>query len=66
MLNELDLLEKFRTKGLDFKIHKHEALFTVEDSESLRGEIYGSHTKNLFLKNKKGNFYLFSCDENAQ
>ena len=26
----------------------------------------GAHTKNLFLKNKKNNFFLFSCDENAK
>ena len=65
MLIERDLLELLRSKGLDFQIHKHEPLFTVEDSEKLRGEISGAHTKNLFLKNKKDNFFLFSCDENA-
>ena len=32
------------------------ALFTVEDSNKLRGEIKGSHSKNLFLKNKKNKF----------
>ena len=25
----------------------------------------GAHTKNLFLKNKKNQFVLFSCDENS-
>ena len=65
MLTETDLLSLIRAKGLDIQIHKHEALFTVEDSENLRGKIDGCHTKNLFLKNKKGNFFLFSCDENA-
>ena len=49
-----------------FQIHDHDPLFTVEDSESLRGEIKGAHTKNLFLKNKKNNFFLFSCEENAK
>ena len=65
MLNEPDLLELLKEKGVDFQIHNHEPLFTVEDSEKLRGEIIGAHTKNLFLKNKKGDFFLFSCDENA-
>tara|TARA_A100001011_G_scaffold400732_1_gene518083 strand:+ start:14496 stop:15008 length:513 start_codon:yes stop_codon:yes gene_type:complete len=65
MLIERDLLELLRSKGLDFQIHNHEPLFTVEDSEKLRGEISGAHTKNLFLKDKKDNFFLFSCDENA-
>tara|TARA_Y100000741_G_scaffold361751_1_gene346280 strand:+ start:618 stop:1133 length:516 start_codon:yes stop_codon:yes gene_type:complete len=66
MLSKSDLLELLRAKGLDFQIHDHKPLFTVEDSEKLRGEIDGSHTKNLFLKNKKNKFFLFSCDENAQ
>ena len=30
---------------------------------NIRGEITGLHSKNLFLKNKKNNFYLFSCEE---
>ena len=66
MLSKTDLLELLREKRLDFQIHEHEPLFTVEDSENLRGQIEGSHTKNLFLKNKKNNFFLFSCDENAK
>tara|TARA_Y100000768_G_scaffold355352_1_gene308931 strand:- start:267 stop:779 length:513 start_codon:yes stop_codon:yes gene_type:complete len=66
MLKDSDLLELLRVKGVDFQIHNHNPLFTVEDSESFRGEIDGEHTKNLFLKNKKNNFFLFSCDENAK
>ena len=57
MLSKTDLLELLREKRLDFQIHEHEPLFTVEDSENLRGQIEGSHTKN---------FFLFSCDENAK
>ena len=34
--------------------------------EKLRGEINGTHTKNLFLKNKKNNFFLISCEENSE
>ncbi len=66
MLTKKDLLEILSAKALDFQIHDHDPLFTVEDSEKLRGEIKGAHTKNLFLKNKKNNFFLFSCDENAK
>ena len=66
MLTKTDLFELLSAKNKDFQIYDHEALFTVEDSENLRGEIKGAHTKNLFLKNKKNNFFLFSCDENAK
>ena len=65
MLLKSDLFELLRVKGLDFQIHNHEPLYTVEDSEKFRGKIKGSHTKNLFLKNKKNSFFLFSCDEKA-
>jgi Ala-tRNA(Pro) deacylase len=44
----------------------HPPLFTVADSQSLRGEIPGAHTKNLFLKDKKDNYFLMTVDEAAQ
>ena len=61
MLTETDLLDLIRAKGIDIQIHKHEALFTVEDQETGRNRY--SH-KNLFLRTKKV-IFLFSCDENA-
>ena len=66
MLTKTDLFELLSIKNKDFQIHEHDPLFTVEDSEKLRGEISGAHTKNLFLKNKKNRFFLFSCNENAK
>ena len=66
MLLKRDLFELLIKIGLEFEIHNHKPLFTVEDSENLRGEILGAHTKNLFLKNKNNDFFLFSCDENAK
>ena len=65
MIKKSELLEEIQRKSIDFQIYEHEPLFTVEDSEKLRGKINGAHTKNLFLKNKKNEFYLFTCDENA-
>jgi len=44
---------------------EHPPLFTVEDSKSLRGEISGGHTKNLFLKDKKGRLFLLVLGEEA-
>ena len=62
-LTEEELLNKLDNSNYTYKIHKHEALFTVEDSLKRRGKIVGAHSKNLFLKNKKNKFYLFSCVE---
>ncbi len=44
----------------------HPPLFTVQDSQALRGEIPGGHTKNLFLKDKKDNVFLLTVDEHAE
>ena len=60
MLTKTDLFELLSVKNKDFQIHDHDPLFTVEDSEKLRGELIGSHRKNFFLKNKL-RFKLISC-----
>ena len=43
----------------------HPPLFTVEQSRALRGQIPGGHSKNLFLKDKRGDLYLVSALEDA-
>ena len=63
MLTPNELIKLLDVKDYDYDFHEHKALFTVEDSNKLRGEIKGMHSKNLFLKNKKNKFYLFSCEE---
>ncbi len=44
----------------------HPPLFTVEQSRALRGQISGGHTKNLFLRDKRGAFYLVVALEDAE
>jgi Ala-tRNA(Pro) deacylase len=44
----------------------HPPLFTVEQSQSLRGTIPGGHTKNLFLKDKKDRLFLVVALGHAQ
>lgn len=44
---------------------EHPPLFTVEQSQALRGEISGGHTKNLFLKDKKDKIFLVVAEEDA-
>lgn len=43
----------------------HPALFTVAQSRAMRGTIAGGHTKNLFLKDKGGAYYLVVAGEDA-
>ncbi|MEP9374569.1 prolyl-tRNA synthetase associated domain-containing protein [Mesorhizobium sp. KR1-2] len=52
--------------GISVTTKSHPPLFTVADSQALRGEIIGGHTKNLFLKDKKDNFFLVTVDEEAE
>ena len=63
MLNSTEFIEFIKKSKYTFKIYEHADLHTVDDSKKLRGEIKGAHTKNLFLKNKKNNFFLISCEE---
>lgn len=49
--------------GIQTETITHPPLFTVEESRALRGELPGGHTKNLFLKDKKGRLFLVTCDE---
>src|SRR5579863_9607273 len=45
---------------------EHPALFTVEESSALRGDIAGGHTKNLFVKDKKSRLFLLVLGAYAQ
>ncbi|MCR4265470.1 prolyl-tRNA synthetase associated domain-containing protein [Nitratireductor sp. ZSWI3] len=60
-----ELLDHLNALGIETVTHRHAPLFTVSDSQSLRGTIEGGHTKNLFLKDKKGAFFLVTVEEDA-
>jgi Ala-tRNA(Pro) deacylase len=51
--------------GIAHPTVSHQPLFTVEQSQSLRGSIAGGHTKNLFLRDKKGALFLVTALEDA-
>tara|TARA_Y100000590_G_C15099029_1_gene780504 strand:- start:12 stop:527 length:516 start_codon:yes stop_codon:yes gene_type:complete len=65
MINKNNLLKNLKDKGINFDKFDHEPLYSVDDSKIKRGNIEGAHTKNLFLKNKKKYFCLFSCEEKS-
>ena len=51
--------------GIAHKTMTHAPLFTVEQSQALRGSIAGGHTKNLFVKDKKDKVFLLVAPEDA-
>lgn len=54
------LLDIFKDHQIDYDLHTHPPLFTAEDAHKLSYEIKGAHSKNLFLRDKKKNFFLVS------
>jgi len=60
-----DLFAFLDKLGITHASVNHPALFTVEQSQSLRGTIPGGHTKNLFLRDKKGALFLVTALEDA-
>lgn len=60
---EAELFALLDRLGITTTTHRHEAVFTVEDAKRLRGELPGAHTKNLFLKDKKGRIFLVVAPE---
>ncbi|RJT39761.1 prolyl-tRNA synthetase associated domain-containing protein [Mesorhizobium waimense] len=62
---EAELFAFLADLGIAVSTRCHPPLYTVADSQALRGEIPGGHTKNLFLKDKKDNFFLVSVGEEA-
>ena len=51
--------------GIAHPTVRHPPLYTVEQSQALRGSIAGGHTKNLFLRDKKGALFLVTALEDA-
>lgn len=51
--------------GIKHETKEHAPVFTVAESVSLRDEIPGGHTKNLFIRDKKGRYFLLTVEENA-
>src|SRR4051812_11674029 len=48
------LLARLAALGIAAETRHHHPVFTVAESQALRGELPGGHTKNLFLRPAKG------------
>lgn len=65
MTPEDELFALLARLGIETETVEHPALFTVEQSQTLRGQVPGRHTKNLFLKDKKNRLFLVVAGEDA-
>ena len=57
-----DLFAYLDALGITHTTTWHEAMFTVEQSSALKGDMPGAHTKNLFLKDKDGELILIAAE----
>ena len=63
---EAELLARFDALGIEHETVTHEPVFTVEESQHLRGELDGAHVKNMFLRDKKKRLWLVTVLEDRQ
>ena len=66
MRGEAGLLADLESLAIPFAAHEHAAVFTVAESSALHAEIHGAHTKNLFLKDIAGAFWLVTVPAEAR
>lgn len=63
MKNIYDILDDLNIK---YEKHDHPAVFTVEEAEHYDSEIEGGKSKNLFLRNNKGNKHYLLVAESRK
>lgn len=66
MPGEAELYEHLNALDIGYEVHEHAAVFTVEESRSIKTGIDCLHTKNLFLKDAKGAFFLITVPAEAR
>lgn len=66
MRGEAGLYDDLATLGIAYQVHEHPAVFTVEESRAIKTDIACLHTKNLFLKDAGGAFWLLTVPAEAR
>lgn len=65
-LGEDELYARLDALEIAHETIEHAPVFTVEESQSLRGVLPGAHVKNLFLRDKKKRLWLATVLEDRQ
>jgi Ala-tRNA(Pro) deacylase len=53
-----ELLALLDEMGIESATHHHPPVFTVEEAQEQKGDLPGAHTKNLFLRDRRGRMWL--------
>jgi Ala-tRNA(Pro) deacylase len=64
-LTPQEFLDRLAALGIPSETVEHEPVFTVAESKSVKESISGAHSKNLFVKDKKGRFFLISAKQDT-
>ena len=59
------LLAWMAEHGVAQTTHDHPPVFTVDEGHEIKAAMPGAHTKNLFLKDKKGRLWLISARQDT-
>jgi Ala-tRNA(Pro) deacylase len=63
MKTRSDLLAHLESRGIRHTTVDHPAVFRVGEGEEIKAAIPGAHTKNLFLKDARGQLWLISAQD---
>jgi Ala-tRNA(Pro) deacylase len=63
MKTRADLMALLDSLGVEHTTVDHPAVFRVGEGEDVKAAIPGAHTKNLFLKDAKGQLWLISAED---
>ena len=66
MRGEAGLYEDLASLDIAHEANEHQAVFTVDESREIKSDIPGEHTKNLFLKDAGGAFWLLTVPAEAR
>ena len=62
-LSPQELLDRLADLGIEADTVEHEPVFTVAESRPVKARIPGAHSKNLFVKDKKGRLFLITAKD---
>ena len=62
-MTTLELLARLDALGIATRTVEHPPVFTVEEARRHRGDLPGTHTKSLFLRDKKDAMWMVVCVE---
>jgi Ala-tRNA(Pro) deacylase len=66
MMSRDDLLAFLDAHGIEHATLDHPAVFRVGEGEEIQAALPGAHTKNLFLKDSRGQLWLISARQDTR